>query len=106
MRMNKIEKTRLKRCPFCGGKAKFETEGKYYAVYVSVKCSKCNAQTITLRASINYSAREEVVKLWNERISDTNITSDDVNIDNAKAEIEIEGVVINKQYPFRSDSDD
>ena len=98
------EKTKLKRCPFCGGKAKFETEGRYYAVYVSVKCSKCNAQTVALHASINYSAREEVVKLWNERISDTNITSDDVNIDNAEAEIE--RVAINKQYPFRSDSDD
>ncbi len=59
-----MERTELKPCPFCGGKAKFErpigeepkvecyypsyqTEGKYYLVQrFFIRCDKCRFRTI------------------------------------------------------------
>ena len=73
--------TELKRCPFCGGKAKYKrTTIKMNGVWcdtVCVRCISCDSRT----GRILYDARkhpngeeyEEAAKAWNRRADDGEI---------------------------------
>lgn len=60
-------KPELKPCPFCKGKAVYEVhtfDRNHAADYAVVYCSKCGA-SIRKDISVEYSAADEVVRLWN-----------------------------------------
>lgn len=50
-----MAKTKLKRCPFCGGKAKANKPS------LTVQCKNCNA-------SMFHPIQEEAIKAWNTRV--------------------------------------
>lgn len=55
----------LKRCPFCGGRARVEPIGRYDGCEkFKVRCVGCLAVTY------NYDSYEEAVKAWNRRYGD------------------------------------
>ncbi|HID5224844.1 Lar family restriction alleviation protein [Proteus mirabilis] len=51
--------TELKKCPFCGGKAKSE---KYLIVYWRVRCTKC----FTLQTEM-VASEKSAIAAWNRR---------------------------------------
>ena len=60
--------TKLKRCPFCGGKAEkkvFESS-VFYGQYVEIGCPKCNIW-FKERADVDKSATECATEKWNRR---------------------------------------
>ena len=61
-------KSKLRKCPFCGGKVSMIGHNKFYMV----QCNKCNAMT-SFRAKIT---QKECAELWNKRILDEDIISD------------------------------
>jgi Lar family restriction alleviation protein len=58
--------SKLKSCPFCGGKAKILVNNSKHNAYASVYCTKCRAEIRRL-ISLKYSAVDECVKAWNMR---------------------------------------
>ena len=58
---------KLKSCPFCGGKAKQESDmcwdASRYLYYV--ECADCGAST-----DVWYQSEEEAVEAWNRRTDD------------------------------------
>lgn len=62
----------LKSCPFCGGKPKIEN---YYGMISNtpigcyVECSNCHVTSRTVKVDTDYSAKEEVIKIWNMRMN-------------------------------------
>lgn len=59
--MNNIH---LKRCPFCGGEARFGLEDEFYGPVDErnwVECTSCHAEIQI------YDTREEAAKAWNMR---------------------------------------
>ncbi len=55
----------LKRCPFCGRRARIETSGNYYVTEkFKVRCVGC------LTVSVYYDSREEAIAAWNRRYGD------------------------------------
>ena len=66
--------TKLKPCPFCGGSAGYyefnmDSYDEYKEVYVY--CRECEARTPVMHKNINYCAKDEVAKLWNRRVDNT-----------------------------------
>ena len=62
------DRTELKPCPFCGGKARIQI--KSFDIFqhgAQVVCDKCGARTVLVEPSINYTAKTEAVELWNTR---------------------------------------
>lgn len=65
--MKKIE---LKRCPFCGSKARFGLEDEFCGPVDErnwVECTSCHAEIQI------YDTREEAAKAWNTRVGETNV---------------------------------
>lgn len=69
-----MEEIKLKECPCCGGETKFRTidgvNGKPISVYAH--CTKCGLETKAFKVSVDYCAKEEAAKVWNERCTETN----------------------------------
>ncbi|MBR3610028.1 MAG: Lar family restriction alleviation protein [Oscillospiraceae bacterium] len=79
-----MKQIRLKKCPFCGGKASFKKERIWLEDGISIRCEKCHTKTKIvlidhpafsakcngLDESTRYTeeqAMEVVAKIWNER---------------------------------------
>lgn len=60
---NKINRTDLKPCPFCGGEAHLYDDG---IDYVWIECYPCGAQTHRIFRRLP-NAQEVVVEKWNMR---------------------------------------
>ena len=58
---------KLKECPCCGGETKFEYRLDFMPKQVRAKCSKCGLATDWVDESVDYCAKEEAAKVWNER---------------------------------------
>ena len=71
-KVNKVKEIKLKECPCCGGETKFEYRLDFMTKKVRAKCSKCKLSTEWVDESVNYYAKEEVEKVWNERCTETN----------------------------------
>ena len=69
-----MEKIKLKECPCCGGEAEMKETNYIGATPSTVKvlCKKCALQTKTFIESIDYCAKEEAAKVWNNRYVETN----------------------------------
>ena len=69
-----MKEIKLKECPCCGGETKFRTidgvNGKPISVYAH--CTKCGLETKAFKVSVDYCAKEEAAKVWNERCTETN----------------------------------
>ena len=64
---------KLKRCPFCGDRAEFDTEPiGMRSVWWYVKCIDCTA-------SVNASTQVVAAKRWNDRCKDDTIECPDCN---------------------------
>lgn len=59
-------KYNLKPCPFCGGKGELVISISNTACWI--KCDRCGATTMTVKAGLDYSAKEKAVELWNTRM--------------------------------------
>ena len=51
----------IKTCPFCGGKAGYESTQHKYGIVYSVYCEECGAEIARLND-------QEVIEAWNRRI--------------------------------------
>nr|DAM57488.1 MAG TPA: restriction alleviation protein [Caudoviricetes sp.] len=59
----------LKRCPFCGGKARY----RYEMPYNVVQCSKCKVCGLTVAdAYEQQDGKETAIKAWNRRADNGN----------------------------------
>lgn len=68
-----IERTDLKPCPFCGGKAEIRRGGKGNASAPEmswVACTRCGARTEAWTVSASYASDEMAVNSWNRRPED------------------------------------
>lgn len=69
-----MKEIKLKECPCCGGESKFRSidgvSGRPMSVYVH--CTKCGLETKAFKVSVDYCAKEEAAKVWNERCTETN----------------------------------
>ena len=54
---------KLKPCPFCGGKAKIQSE----RVAVYIKCKECGATSGIVEVSAKYCANDKLAEKWNRR---------------------------------------
>ena len=59
-------KYKLKPCPFCGDKGELVISSSNTACWI--KCDRCGATTMTVKAGLDYSAKEKAVELWNTRM--------------------------------------
>lgn len=62
---------KLKRCPFCGGRAGLSSEG-ITNNYVFVQCKDCGARTKGFRIVAEYAAMDVAINEWNKRTRDDN----------------------------------
>ena len=62
--MSDINKTELKKCPFCGGEAGITTKETDQLTYI--RCSNCGVATPL------YYAKVKAIEAWNTRIDDKN----------------------------------
>lgn len=62
-----MKEIKLKECPCCGGETKFEYRLDFMPKQVRAKCSKCGLATKWVDESVDYCAKEEAAKVWNER---------------------------------------
>ena len=60
----------LKRCPFCGGKAKISHMGPYASKTSKVECEGCGACTKYFFISTEYAADVVAAEAWNRRTED------------------------------------
>lgn len=67
-----MKEIKLKECPCCGGETKFEYRLDFMTKKVRAKCSKCGLATEWVDESVDYCAKEEAAKVWNERCTETN----------------------------------
>ena len=69
-----MKEIKLRECPCCGGESKFRSidgvSGRPMSVYVH--CTKCGLETKAFKVSVDYCAKEEAAKVWNERCTETN----------------------------------
>ena len=66
-----MKEIKLKECPCCEGKAEFECRINFVTEQVRAKCSTCKLSTEWVDESVNYYAKEEAAKVWNERCTET-----------------------------------
>lgn len=60
---------KLKPCPFCGGEARTGTKTfDIFNIAAYVYCTRCNCRTRLIEASVNISARDKAVEIWNKRV--------------------------------------
>ena len=57
----------LKKCPFCGGEAKY-IEGRDFFISKFVTCTKCGIETRR-----NYVRKNEAIEAWNNRATESEI---------------------------------
>ena len=83
------ERTELKPCPFCGGKAKVKENHIYTEAGLCVHCPECNVHTMTTLYDCTYQyyhgqrdmfitremAEKASVDLWNRRVGDEQHTN-------------------------------
>lgn len=62
-----MQEIKLKECPCCGGKTKFEYRLEVIIKKVRVKCIKCGLATEWVDESFDYSAKKEAAKVWNKQ---------------------------------------
>lgn len=55
-----------KPCPFCGGSPRLTV----FTSMAWVCCESCGAVTRGVALSVNYCAKDEAFKLWNNRVAD------------------------------------
>ena len=67
-----MKEIKLKECPCCGGEAELEYRLNFVTEQVRAKCSTCKLSTEWVDESVNYYAKEEAAKVWNERCTETN----------------------------------
>lgn len=67
-----MKEIKLKKCPCCGGETKFEYGQDFITKQVRAKCSKCGLATKWVDESVDYCAKEEAAKVWNNRYVETN----------------------------------
>lgn len=60
-------KYKLKPCPFCGGKAEFQTNDWVNVCWV--ECKNCKAKIPAVPSSCDYTAKERAMENWNIRVS-------------------------------------
>lgn len=58
---------KLKRCPFCGGRAALQVWSVYRTNKVAVKCIRCGARTRAASETVELCAMDEVSDEWNRR---------------------------------------
>ena len=66
-----MKEIKLKECPCCGGEAELEYRLNFVTEQVRAKCSTCKLSTEWVDESVNYYAKEEAAKVWNERCTET-----------------------------------
>lgn len=104
-----MQEIKLKECPCCGGETKFRTidavNGKPISVYAH--CTKCGLETKAFKVSVDYCAKEEAAKVWNERYTETNrcdfggITVDELERALKKMEQEFNAKKIMEEEKYR-----
>ena len=69
-----MKEIKLRECPCCGGEAEIKETRYIDATPSSVKvlCKKCALQTKSFIESLDYCAKEEAAKAWNNRHVETN----------------------------------
>ncbi len=65
-----MEKHNLKPCPFCGGRAEFNTRSWGFTKTVCVECVKCNASAAAYEISTDYCAKDSAADAWNKRTTE------------------------------------
>lgn len=58
---------KLKPCPFCGGKAEFETNVNVLYKTIWVCCKKCKVNTMNFESDLYSCAAEKAAEAWNRR---------------------------------------
>lgn len=104
-----MKEIKLKECPCCGGESKFRSidgvSGRPMSVYVH--CTKCGLETKAFKVSVDYCAKEEAAKVWNERCTETNqcdlgsITVDEIERALKKMEQEFNARKIMEEEKYR-----
>ncbi|MBS5395531.1 MAG: Lar family restriction alleviation protein [Clostridium sp.] len=104
-----MKEIKLKECPCCGGESKFRSidgvRGRPMSVYVH--CTKCGLETKAFKVSVDYCAKEEAAKVWNERYTETNrcdfvgITVDELERALKKMEQEFNAKKIMEEEKYR-----
>ena len=64
-----MPKYNLKPCPFCGGIAEFRLAQSFFDSAIYVECTNCECRTKPIEQSIEYTAREKAVEIWNTRVN-------------------------------------
>ena len=67
-----MKEIKLRECPCCGGGARFIYTLEADKRRVRVVCNKCALSTGWVDESLDYGAKEEAAKVWNERYTETN----------------------------------
>ncbi len=60
-----MPETKLKPCPFCGGKGVLNNEENRIVSFV--KCVQCGAESGLVRVSAEYCADDKAIEAWNRR---------------------------------------
>ena len=58
--INSLYTHNIKKCPFCGGEAVYESTQRKHGIVYSVYCEKCGVEMAKLNS-------QEVIEAWNRR---------------------------------------
>lgn len=65
-------KLKLKRCPFCGGKADLINGYELFNAYSAVKCTRCGLRSPLFYVSAKESSDTRATEYWNKRVCKIN----------------------------------